>query len=151
MLESPEELAQLQERLRRAQAERDKQSSQSTAQMVQSAVSVGAAVLGAFFGRKRTLTAATTAVRGASRAWEQHQDVGRAADTVESVNQQIAALNGQLAAEVQGLESRLDPQAAALETVSLKPKKSDVEVRLLTLVWAPKRPSATGALEPAWV
>ena len=37
------------------------------------------------------------------------------------------------------LQDRFDPEAGELEVLGLKPRKTDVEVRSLTLAWAPKR------------
>jgi hypothetical protein len=39
---------------------------------------------------------------------------------------------------VDALAARFDASAVELETLSLKPRKADVEVRFLTLAWAPR-------------
>ncbi|HKI00454.1 MAG TPA: ATP-binding protein [Thermoanaerobaculia bacterium] len=138
-------IAQLQERIRRAQQMKEKQSSQASQATLQTVISAGTAVLGMFFGRRKTLSAAGTAVRGVGRAYQERQDVSQAEDNIESLQKQLADLNAELETEVDNLEDRFDPEAGELEILGLKPRKTDVEVRFLTLAWAPKRDG-----EPAW-
>lgn len=139
-------IGQLQERIRRAQQEKEKQSSQASQQTLQTVINAGSAVLGMFFGRRRSLSSAGSAVRGVGRTFQERQDVSRAEENIEALQKQLADLNAELEAEVHNLEERFDPQVGELEPVSLKPKKTDVEVRYLTLAWAPRYPDGA----PAW-
>ncbi len=79
-------VAALQERLRRAQQSVEKEQQQSSEQKTQAAISIGASVLGALFGRK-TFSAAnvgrvTTAARGMGRIARESQDIARAQQNV---------------------------------------------------------------------
>jgi hypothetical protein len=134
-------LAALQERLRRAQQAVEREKQESVQAGVQTAISVGATVLGALFGRKAisatTLGRATTAARTAGRTMKQAGDVGRAKETVEAVQQQIQDLDGELQSELAASEAAADPASEKLESVSLRPKKSDITVRRAVLVWIP--------------
>lgn len=71
----------LQERLRKAQSSVEKQQEQSRQAKMQTALSVGATLLGAFTGRKTfsssTINKATSAARKAGRALEESGDVSR--------------------------------------------------------------------------
>jgi hypothetical protein len=131
----------LQERLRRAQQAVEREREQATASKWNTAVSIGATVLGAFLGRRRTsigtVGRATTAARGAGRVYKESQDIARAGETVEAVQAQIDALNAQVAEEVNQLTRLMDPSAEALETVTLKPKKTNISVRSIVLAWTP--------------
>ena len=138
-------IAQLQDRIRRAEQVKEKQASQASQQTLQSVISAGSAVLGMFFGKRRTLSAAGTAVRGVGRTFQERQDVSRAEENIEALQKQLADLNAELETAVDNLEDRFDPEAGELEVLGLKPKKTDVEVRFLTLAWAPKTDG-----EPAW-
>jgi phage host-nuclease inhibitor protein Gam len=142
-------VAQLQDRIRRAEQNKEKQQAQAKQQTWSTVLSAGGAVLGALFGRK-TLSAANfgkagTAIRGVGRTFQERQDVNQAEENVGALQQQLTGLNTELEAEVVELQQRFDPTKEALETLSLKPKKKDVEVRFLTLAWAPERGGA-----PAW-
>jgi hypothetical protein len=144
----------LQERLRRAQQAVEREGEQATQAGVQTAISVGAAILGAVLGRKTvsatTLGRATTAARGAGRVLKERQDTGRARENVETLQQQIADLEAEAEAELARLEQREDPLTSPLETVTIKPRKSDITVRLCALTWAPYRVDAQGQAAPAW-
>ncbi len=133
-------IAQLQERIRKAEQEKQKQQAQASQQTLQTVVSAGAAVLGMFFGRRRSVTsAAGTAVRGVGRSFQERQDVGRAEENVEALQKQLADLNTELEHEVDNLSERFDPEAGELEVLGVKPKKTDVQTRFLTLAWEPRR------------
>jgi hypothetical protein len=110
----------------------------------QTAISVGATVLGALFGRKAisatTIGRATTAARTAGRTMKQAGDVGRAKETVGAVQQQIQELDAELQSELAASQAATDPATERLETVTLRPKKSDVTVRRIALLWRPESP-----------
>ncbi len=129
----------MQERLRRAQQAVGREKQEAAQAGIQTAISVGATVLGALFGRKAisstTIGRATTAARTAGRTMKQAGDVGRANETVEAVQQQIQELEAELQGELDAARSASDPATEKLETVTLRPKKSDVTVRRVALVW----------------
>jgi hypothetical protein len=141
-------IAQLQERKRRAEQARQLQQDQARQQGISAALHAGSAVLGMIFGRARSLrsiNAVGTAMRAGGRTYQEQQDVARAAETVEAIDKQLADLNAELETEVDHLQDRFDPEAGELAVLGLKPRKTDVVVRFLTLAWAPKQGS-----EPAW-
>ncbi|HYG62398.1 MAG TPA: ATP-binding protein [Thermoanaerobaculia bacterium] len=146
-------VAQLEDRIRRAEQTKERQEDQVRQQGWQTVLSAGTAVAAMLFGRKKlshaNLGRATSAVRGVGRTFQERQDVSRAQENVEALQRQLADLNTELEAEIGKLEARFDPEAEPLETVSLKPRRTDVEVRFLSLAWAPGRPGDAG-WEPAW-
>ena len=146
-------IATLQERLRRAQAAVEKQQEQARQAKLQTALSFGSTLLGAFTGRKSisgTINKATTAARRAGRAIEEGGDVSRANDTVESLQQQLADLQAQFESESAALAEKVDPLTETLETISIKPKKTDIVVQLVSLVWAPHWQDEQGNITPGW-
>jgi hypothetical protein len=147
-------IAALQERIRRADQVVQREREQSTQSQIQTAISVGATLLGAFLGRKTmttsTLGRATTAVRGAGRAMKEHQDIGRAQETVATLQRQLADLEAQFQAETERLGEKIDPAAAPLETIALRPTRQNITVRLVALAWTPWWQDTRGGLAPAW-
>jgi len=139
-------LAALQERRRRAEQTVAREKQEATQAGLQTAISVGATVLGALFGRKKisatTIGKATTAARGAGRTMKQAGDVGRAEDTVGAIDQQIQDLDAELQSEIAAATASADPATQKLETLTLRPKKTDITVRKLALVWLPYRGDA---------
>ena len=147
-------IASLQERIRRAQQAVDREAAQANQQKLQTAISFGATLLGAFMGRKAlsasSLGRATTAVRGVGRSMKESQDVTRAAENVEALKEQLAALEGQFQSETEAVGTKLDSSTEILETLTLWPKKTNISVRLVALAWAPYWETADGPATPAW-
>lgn len=144
----------LQDRIRRAEQMKAKQQAESRSSQVQAAISVGASILGAFLGRK-TISAtnigrATTAIKSAGRVMKESQDVGYAEENVAALQQQLADLEAQFKAESDALAAATDPLNEKLETISIKPAKSNIAVKLVALAWTPQWRDAKGVTTQAW-
>ena len=144
----------LQDRIRRAEQMVERQQAESRSSQIQAAISVGATILGAFRGRK-TISAgnigkATTAIRGAGRAMKESKDVSQAEDNVAALQQQLAALEAEFKAEADALAVATDPLTEKLETLSLKPSKSNISIKLVALAWVPHWRDESGTETPAW-
>jgi hypothetical protein len=142
---------QLEGRIRRADQQRAKQAEQAQGQTWNTVLSGAGALASVLFGGRRSgLSRVGTALRGASRTYQEKKDVDRAEENVEALQQQLAELNAELESEIDNLEERFDPEAVELDVLGLKPRKKDVEVRSVTLAWAPRRPAQGGGTEAAW-
>ena len=147
-------IAALHDRIRRAGQMVERQQAESRSSQMQAAISVGASILGAFLGRK-TVSAtnigrATTAIRGAGRAIKESKDVGQAEENVAALQQQLADLEAQFKTETDALAAATDPLNEKLETLSLKPTKANIAVKLVALAWTPHWRDSGGATVPAW-
>jgi hypothetical protein len=140
----------LEERIRRAEQAVAREREQAQSQTLNTVLEVGAGVFGALFGRKRIATAATSGMRSASRAYRQSGDVSRAEETVRSLTEQMHELESQVNDEVQAVQSRLDAANVPLEVASIKPKKTNIQVRLVSLAWAPHAVDSQGNSAAAW-
>ncbi len=131
--------AALQERRRRAVLAVDSQKAQADQSKLQTALSFGAGVFGAFLGggKRIALGRATTAARGVGRTMKESSDVARAQETVAAIDQQIKALQDDFEADVKTATSSADALTEQLAKVVLKPKATGVSVQLLSLVWVP--------------
>ena len=146
-------LAALDDQLRRAGQRVERERSQLSEQRMHSIVSIGASVLGAFLGR-RTLSAANvnraaSAARAATRIGRESGDVDRASDSLEVIQQRQRELQQQFDADAAALEARFDATAAPLRKVQVSPRKSDIAVGEVALVWTPWRKGADGFPTPA--
>lgn len=139
-------LAALQERRRRAEQTREREAEQVKQSQIQTAISVGATILGAFLGRKTisatTIGKATTVARGAGRVMKDSKDVTLAEENIDAIDQQIADLDAQFKTETEALAASIDRMTGEMETVSLKPTKANISVRLVALAWTPRPPSS---------
>ncbi len=137
-----EKRARLEEKVRRAAQSVTREQEQASAAKVQTAVSMGATVLGALFGRKTlsmsTLGRATTAARGVGRASKEQDDVKRAGENVEVARQALADMDAAIEEATKEIAARHDAAASAIETVSLAPKRGQVLVQSVTLGWQPE-------------
>jgi hypothetical protein len=147
-------IATMQERLRKAEQRVEKEKAQASQAGLQTVFSIGATLLGAFTGRKvissSTISKVSSAARRAGQAMEQSKDVGEASETVEAIRQQLAELEAEFNEETAALEARLDPQTETLETVAIRPKKTDISVQLVALAWTPYWQDSQGQVTPAW-
>ena len=134
-------IATQQERVRRAAQAIDREQEDVTQTGLQTVVTTITGLAGALFGRK--LGSATnvgrlgTAARSAGRTMKAKQDVARARATHEAEVARLAALEADVADAVGKLQSRY-ADIGALETLLLRPKKSDIAVQMLGLVWEPR-------------
>jgi len=148
------QLARLKERIRKAEERVDREKSQLSQQTFQSAISFGSSILGALFGRKlasRTnVGRAATSMRSAGRVQRERGDVSRAQENVESLEEKFADLEEEFQEELDELEDKTAVDQLEIETVEVKPRKSDIDPSEVTLVWTPWRVDANGIAEPAF-
>ncbi|HEX4822806.1 MAG TPA: hypothetical protein VFV19_00675 [Candidatus Polarisedimenticolaceae bacterium] len=130
-----------------------REQAQATQQTVQTAISVGATVLGALFGRKTlsaaTIGRATTAARGVGRTLKERQDVGGATEGVDAIHAKVTEMESELQSEIDGVTAANDPDKVAIENTSVKPRKSDVTVDGIALLWVPWWLGEGGSARPA--
>jgi hypothetical protein len=142
-------IAALQERIRRAEMATEREQAQAEQQKLQTAISVGATILGALAGRRSyarsTFGRAATAARGAGRIYKEGQDVQRAQENVFALQKQLEELEAQAAYDADLLRASADPLTEQLETVEMKPRKTDISLRVLGLGWVPWWRDAKGA------
>jgi hypothetical protein len=132
-------LAAIEDRQRRADQKIEQQKSQATSQTMSTALSVGGSLLGALFGGRRSsaIRQASSAARGIGRVTKERSDVANAEADAAALREQQESLNADLEAEIKTLESDYDPATIRIETAPVKPKKSDITVEDLALVWVP--------------
>jgi hypothetical protein len=127
------------ERIRRAEQAVQREAAQAAQAKRDTLISVGTAVLGAFFGRgkvgARTIGKVSTAARGAGRAAQQHGDVARAEESVEALRAQYAELERKVQDEVDQIGASYDALKDPLETIPITARSSDVRVQFVALAW----------------
>ncbi|MDH3214622.1 MAG: hypothetical protein OEM05_19255, partial [Myxococcales bacterium] len=110
--------------------------------------SIGATVLGALFGRKAasvgTIGRASTALGRAGRIGRERADVKRAGERIEDFRDQLRKLEAEFEASVEEVGDRIDPSAVEIEAYPVRPRKSDIAVDAVSLVWVPWWVSAEG-------
>jgi DNA-binding ferritin-like protein len=82
-----------------------------------------------------TLGRATTAARGVGRSMKETEDIERAQQTVKALEEQQQALEADLKAEIATIEAAGDPATETFERITIKPKRANVNLKLIALVW----------------
>jgi hypothetical protein len=145
--------ATLQQQLLRAEHAVQREEEQAKNRKMQTAISFGATLLGAFTGRKivssGNLGRATTAMRDVGRTMDEQGDIKRAEESLTAMKQKRADLEADFQAEVDAIGAQMDPMAEALDQLTVRPRKSDIAVDSMGLVWTPYWRDASGSLTRA--
>ncbi len=127
------------ERVRKAEQKVEREEEQAESAKMNTYVNIGTTVLSALLGRKTisrsSVGRASTTMRGMSRSSKEKQDVERAEEDLEMRQEELVELERELEQDIAELEESLDPDFAALETKVLKPRRTDVDVKLVALLW----------------
>ncbi len=118
------------ERLFRAKERVEKEASDSTGSMIE----VGIAVLGALFGRKSP-TKIGRAVSKGSKVLKERGEMGRAEERMLAIEEEIEALEYELEDKIDALNEKYNADNCEIETFSIKPRKTDIDVELCAIVW----------------
>jgi hypothetical protein len=146
-------IASLTEQIRKAEQRVEKEKAQASQQTMNAALSIGSSLLGALFGRKlassANVTRATSSMRAAGRIAKERQDVGQANESVEAVQQRLADLEAEFKAETDKLAEQYEGEALELTEIQITPKKTDINVSQVMLVWQPVLVKSDGSTEVA--
>lgn len=131
----------MQERIRKAELAVQREETQAEAAKQNTMVSVGSALLGGLFGRKKISSSLVTRVGSSARSFSrqraQEEDIRRAEANVEAYQQEFKRLEESLAAELEQVSERFSTARDAVEEVEIKPKKTNIQVQDIFLVWMP--------------
>jgi len=134
-------LSRIQERIVTAKQRVEKEKAQVTEKSYSTMLSIGQTLLGAMFGRKlasRTnVTRAASSMRSAGRISKEKADVEHAEEKLELQQQKLEDLQAEFDEELAGLKQPVDPTEFELEEVVIRPRKSDLLVENVLLIWCP--------------
>ncbi len=131
----------LEEKVRKSEQKLQDEKAQYDQQKINTVISIGTTLLGAFLGRK-TLSStnasrAGSAISRASKTYKEKMDVNQVQDDIKNINVQIEELNNQLNNDTQAISANYDPDKIKLEEVIVRPAKSGINVKSLSLAWLP--------------
>jgi DNA primase len=145
-------LASVEDRLARARQKVEKEKAEAQNQSLQTYVSIGSAVLGALFGRRKisstTIGKAATSMRTASRAARQQADVAHAEESLSSLEEKRRLLEDELEAELERIRLEFAADRLALERVDVPARKTGTTVEDVVLAWVPRRERVAESLRP---
>ena len=142
----------MEERIQRAQQKVEREKSQYTQKKMDTAISFGATLLGAIFGRKKTsignVGRAATTARGLGRAAKERGDIARAEESLASLRPRLRELEEEFEESVAEIQDQWDVDQLEVKERRFRPRKSDLSVSDVRLVWAPWKIDAQGIAEP---
>ena len=131
-----------------------KQADYLKARKVETAISFGSAILGAFLGRKRVSATSTyrmgTALKSAGRMRKETMDVARAEELAAAARQDLAMLEERFQADMDNLDLSHDAATEEVEPITIAPKAGDTHLGAFLLVWLPYRRDTLGQWAPDW-
>ncbi|MEA3491075.1 MAG: DUF87 domain-containing protein [Campylobacterota bacterium] len=122
------------DRLQRAMDRVEKEQSDVSSKMTDTAITAGMAILGALFGRKSSAKIGSTLTKG-SRILKEKGDVTRAEEKAQAVQTKIDDLGEELEERVDQLMDRYSIDNCTIESFSIKPRRADVVIDDIGLVW----------------
>jgi Helicase HerA, central domain len=129
----------LEQKLIRATAKVEKEQQDVRSKTTDSLISFGAAIIGAFFGRKAlsatNISKAATGMRNVGRVSKEKGDVKRAEQAIEDVQTSLEELAVEIEDKIIDLGDKFELVNYEIETFSIKPRRSDVFDLHLALVW----------------
>lgn len=132
----------LDEKIAKAEERVERVKDQAKDAKIQSAISFGAAALGAVLGKslmtQSNVYKSATAAKSASRASKSAGNVGRAEESAGRVEQQLALLEADMKKDLEAVSERYDAAPDEIVTASIRPLKRDVTVDALILAWIPE-------------
>ena len=129
--------------------------SQATTSKLSSVISFGSTVLGSIFGGKKLLSAgniskAATAAKSVGRTMQSSESVEIANEKLQTAQNELQILHDKLKKETDELTERYESGNLKLESVELKPTKTNINVRLVGLIWLPLAKDKLGTLTKAY-
>jgi hypothetical protein len=89
-------------------------------------------------------------LRGAGRVAREKGDIARAKAEVEVQAQKLQTLEGEFQDAVAELrDTSIAPESLELQEVRIRPRKTDIAVDRVALIWSPWKTGADGFPEPA--
>jgi len=126
----------IQARERAALVQLEREKAEATAAKVNAGASVMGGILKAVFGRKVGLGGTTSgSITKTTSAYKQHRDVANAEGKIAGLQQEMAAITQEMDAGLAEIERNYDAATITLEKETLKPRRTDVVVERVGLVW----------------
>jgi len=131
-------LAQIQERIAKAEARLKSEEAAYSKEKWDTAISIGGTLLGALFGRKSSRGVSTSAIeKDFGQAVDARGDVQDAQRAIDLEKRKLTDLNASLEKDLAAKRDSLDPANLETESLTVRPRKGDLAVSEIQLLWRP--------------
>ena len=128
------EVASLQERLARYEGKLDNLRNESQRRQTESLWNAGAAVLGLFTGKKRSLNTAITSVHRSGSAQDR---VSQGENELAMLQQKLQDLQDQLQRQIEAIEAREGQARERVEARQVRLDRNDIKLNRFGILWIP--------------
>jgi hypothetical protein len=131
----------IENKLKRADEKFTIQKQQSWLQKIEAFISFVTTIFSAFLGKhltKGTITQVGTSMRRAGRITKEDQQVVHAEDSLKSYESQLEDLKMQENEEIKLATTSFETMIGRIEEITVKPRKSDVTIDEVAIVWSPE-------------
>jgi DNA helicase HerA-like ATPase len=136
----------IQDKINKADARIDRERMQSRTSWISAGSSVLGSLLGGFLGGRRA--GVSTIARGIGHATQQDSDVRLAEQAHQQLVTELRELEQSLSADLEKLHREYDIHRIELEAIEIAPRKGDLKVEEVRIVWQPWQIDATGIATP---
>jgi hypothetical protein len=124
-----------------------RESEQYQERLMDTAISVGSTLLGAFLGGRSARSGVTRAARSASRIRKDKKDIERAREKKLQLESEIAALNKVFEEQLVGIAQKYESIMETVQQIPLRPKKADIVQTFFAVIWIPFQKDHSGQLQ----
>lgn len=124
----------IEDKAARAMQKVETQKAQASSAKWTTAAGIGTTILGALFGRKRSVVSASNVSRVGS-VFRESREAANAEQEVERYREELKALDQKLTDETQKIRDQYDPTALTFETVKLTPMKKNITPSAVGILW----------------
>lgn len=133
--------AALDDKVRRARQTVEREADQASRQSRESWLTAGASILAAVLSGRRApasaMNRAERTFRQLGKAGKESQDVERAKENLAGAEDDRSDLEARIQADIAELGARYDAACDKIEEVAIRPRKTQIAVRWIGLVWLP--------------
>jgi hypothetical protein len=129
----------LEEKAEKAQAKVDEQNSQATSAKLQAAVQIGSSLLGAFLGRKSSISSVfkSTSISSASRVMKESRDASSAKAELANYQEDLKVLEQEISDQTQKIRDQFDLTNLKLISETIIPLKKNIIIDAVGILWIP--------------
>jgi F0F1-type ATP synthase membrane subunit b/b' len=144
----------LEDQIRRARDQVRRAESEVREETIDTAISIGRSIFGALFSRKKlsrtNVDRASSSARQAGRVAREKADARRAAERLRERLHKREQLDAKIARDIARIEADYQPEHLEIEELEVRPRKKDITVEPVSVVWTPWFVDPSGTSIPAF-
>jgi Helicase HerA, central domain len=128
----------LTKKIRQAYAKLTEKQQKAQVQKTETMISIGSTILGTLFGRKitkGTVSQTGSTLRRRARMGKDSKDADLLQEEIHSYQQELQDVENQLNNEISSLEINENAETIQIETTTIRPRKSDIDVNTVAVLW----------------